>query len=170
MAMRATRTLALILALVWACSTISLSAQMFVPTGRDTLRGLPGVEVLVESLPPELERIGLTTAGLHTDIAQRLTAGGVLIYATQKENPSPAKPYLYVHLNPLALPDQRQAVAVQVHVRQTVQSLVTNSQIVNAMTWDMHTVIAMRPSEVGVLRETVREMVDRFVADWRAVH
>jgi len=38
------------------------------------------------------------------------------------------------------------------------------------MTWDVHTVVAMRPSEVSVLKETVVEMVDRFVADWRAVH
>jgi hypothetical protein len=34
----------------------------------------------------------------------------------------------------------------------------------------MHTVVAVRPSEMSVLKETVLEMVDRFVADWRAVH
>ena len=170
MVMRGLRTTVLVRALALAFLTVTASAQMFVPTGRDTLRGLPGVEVLVESLPPELERVGLTTVGLRTELEQRLKAGGVLVFANQKENPSPAKPYLYVHLNPIELPGQLQAVAVQVHVRQTLQSLVTNSQIVNAMTWDVHTVIAMRPSEVSVLKETVLEMVDRFVADWRSVH
>ena len=170
MVMRGIRTTALVRALTWVTFAVTASAQMFVPTGRDTLRGLPGVEVLVESLPPELERVGLTSAGLRTELEQRLKAGGVVVYANQKENPSAAKPYLYVHLNPLELPGQLQAVAVQVHVRQTLQSLVTNSQIVNAMTWDMHTVVAVRPSEMSVLKETVLEMVDRFVADWRAVH
>jgi hypothetical protein len=170
MAMRGIRSTVLVRALAVTSLTVTVSAQMFVPTGRDTLRGLPGVEVLVESLPPEMERVGLTTAGLRTEIEQRLKAGGVVVYANQKENPSPAKPYLYIHLNPLELPGQLQAVAVQVHVRQTLQSLVSDSRIVNAMTWDVHTVVAMRPSEVSVLKETVVEMVDRFVADWRAVH
>ena len=170
MAMRGIRTTALVRALTWATFAVTASAQMFTPTGRETLRGLPGLEVLIESIPPELERAGLTTAGLRTELEQRLKAGGVAVYASQKENPSPAKPYLYVHLNPLELPGQLQAVAIQVHVRQTLQSLVTNSHIVNAMTWDRHTVIAMRPTDMSLLKETVLEMVDGFIADWRAVH
>ena len=168
--MRGIHRSALVLALAVASVTTNASAQMVVATGRDTLRGLPGVEVLVESLPPELERIGLTTMGLRTEVEQRLKAGGVVVYGSQKENASPAKPYVYVHLNPLELPDRLQAVAIQVHVRQTLQSLATNSHIVNAMTWDMHTVVAVRSSDVSMLKGTVLEMVDRFVADWRAVH
>jgi hypothetical protein len=170
MPVRAIRRRALVGSLAVASLTVTLAAQMSVPTGRETLRGLPGVEVLVESIPPELERTGLTTAGLQTDLAQRLKAGDITVYTTQRENPSPAKPYLYVHLNPLELPDGLQAVAIQVHVRQTLQSLVTNSRVVNAMTWDMHTVVAFRPPDVRELKATVLEMVDGFIADWRAVH
>jgi hypothetical protein len=33
----------------WAATP---SARMFVPTGRETLRGLPGVEAVVENVPP----------------------------------------------------------------------------------------------------------------------
>jgi hypothetical protein len=153
--------------LAWTAAPMS---QMFVPAGRDTLRGLPGMEVVVEKLPPELEGLGLTTAGMQSDLEQRLRAGGVAIYTTQAENPSPAKPYVYVHLNPLALPDRSLAVAVQVHVRQTLQSPVTGSQIVNAMTWEAHTVVAVPPTGADPLRATLHEMFDRLAADWRAVH
>ena len=146
-------------------------AQQFVSTGRDTLRGLPGVEVLVEPLAPELEQAGLTAAALHANVEGQLRASGIPIYASQTENPSPAKAYLYVHVSGLSLPREGYALAVQVHLRQTLRSLVTGSAIVNAMTWDQQMVMVVLPGDSmqGVHRE-VQSLVDRFVEDWRAVH
>jgi hypothetical protein len=149
---------------------VGASAQLFVATGRDTLRGLPGVEIAVEDVPPELPQAELTTTALRTAVEQRLRAGGITVYATQVANPSDAKAYVYVQLNALSLPGQLQAVAIQVHLRQTVRSTVTSSNIVNAMTWDEHTVAAVTAAEGAQLRDLVLEMVDHFVADWRAVH
>ena len=149
---------------------VGAAAQLFVATGRDTLRGLPGVEIMVEDVPPELLQAELTTSALHTAVEHRLRAGGITVYATQTANPSDAKAYVYVHLNALSLPGQLQAVAIQVHLRQTVRSTVTSSNIVNAMTWDDHTVAAITAAEGAQLRDLVLEMVDHFVADWRAVH
>ena len=43
-------------------SVVTPSAgQLFVPTGGHTLRSLPGVEVIVETIPPALQRAGLPT-------------------------------------------------------------------------------------------------------------
>jgi hypothetical protein len=145
------------------------TAQPFTPTGRETLRGLPGVEVAVE-VPTELRLSELTANAIHSAIEQRLRAAGITVYATQAANPSDAKAYVYVHLNALPLPGQLQAVAIQVHLRQTVRSVVTSSSIVNAMTWDQHTVAAVTPADAAQLRDLVLEMIDRFIADWRAVH
>jgi hypothetical protein len=160
----------LILVLLPIAGPAGVSAQMFVSTGRDTLRGLPGVEVAVESVPPELQRAGLTTPLLRADVEQRLRAGGVTIYATQQENPSRAKPYVYLHLNALDLPGGLQAVGVQLHLRQTLRSPVTDSNIVNAMTWDAHNVVGLTGTDVRLLREAILGMVDDFITDWRAVH
>ena len=146
------------------------AAQMFVSTGRDTLRGLPGVEVAVENMPPELQEAGLSTALVRTGVEQRLRAGGVAIYPSQQANPSIAKAYLYVKLNALRLPGQLQAVAVQVQLRQTLRSPVTSSNIVNAMTWDAHDLAVLTDPDARPLQDVIDEMVDRFVADWRAVH
>jgi hypothetical protein len=63
---------------------------------QDTLRGLPGVEVIVEGLQPELERSGLTAARIRADVERRLRDGGVVVYASQAANSSLAKAYLYV--------------------------------------------------------------------------
>jgi hypothetical protein len=155
--------------LIVLLSAADASAQLFVTTGRDTLRGLPGVEVAVEAAP-ELSHAELTTTALRTAVEQRLRAGGITVYATQAANPSDAKAYVYVHLNALPLPGKLHAVAIQVHLRQTVRSAVTSSNIVNAMTWDQHTVAAATAADGAQLRDLVLKMIDHFVADWRAVH
>lgn len=146
-------------------------AQMFVTTGRDTLRGLPGVEVLVEPLQPELEAVGLSTTGLTREVTQQLTAAGVTIYESQRENPSSSKPYVYVHVSAVAGGNGDVAVAIQLHLRQTLVSLTTESRVVNAMSWDQHSVSVMplRMLRADIVEE-VRALAARFVADWKAVH
>jgi hypothetical protein len=159
---------AALLAVTLTAASSSPSAQMFVATGRDTLRGLPGVEVIVEELGPELEGIGLAAAGIRGAVERRLAQGGVTIYRTQQQNASPAKAYLYVHLNALEVPGGTTAVAAHVELRQTVKSTVTTSSIVNAMTWDSHNVFALAGRDAAPLTGALIEMVDDFVADWRS--
>ena len=164
------RALVLATAVVVMASSTA-SAQMFVPTGRDTLRGLPGIEVVVEALQPEMEQKGITRTAIAADVAGRLRAGGIEVYGSQGENPSPAKAYLYVHVNALELPRQEAyAVAIQVQLRQTVRSVVSESQIVNAMTWDAHNVLSVPTSGLQALRTEIQSYVDLFVSDWMAVH
>jgi hypothetical protein len=38
------------------------------------------------------------------------------------------------------------------------------------MTWDAHDVVGLVTADPGPLRDVVLEMIDRFTADWRAVH
>jgi hypothetical protein len=147
-----------------------VGGRQFVPTGRATLRGLAGVEVLVEALQPELERAGLTGASLRADIVSRIRAHGITVYASQSENPSPAKPYLYLDLNAIALPRGEVAVLVQLHLRQTLRSPATGADVVDAMTWDQHSIIRMPAGSPGTARATVRAQVDQFIEDWVAVH
>jgi hypothetical protein len=144
-------------------------AQMFVTTGRDTLRSLPGVEVIVDAVPPELERAGLSATALKGGLEKRLRSAGITVYASQKDNPSQAKPYLYVHLNALDVPGRDLCiVAVLVQLRQTVRSVVTSSNIVDAMTWDSHTVIGLPVKELRRVSDEIDEHADRFIADWKA--
>ena len=144
--------------------------QQFTPTGRGTLRGLPGVEVIVEELEPELEAGGLTGASLKSEIETRLRARGITVYASQAENPSPAKPYLYLDLNALPLEHGEIAIAVQLHVRQTLQSPATQANIVNAMTWDLLSLIAVKAGRMPEARTVVQTLVEQFIEDWVSVH
>lgn len=147
------------------------NGQTSITTGHDTLRGLPGVEVLVEQLQPEVERAGLSGAAIRADVEQRLRGRGITVYTSQSENPSPAKPYLYVHINALTLPRaQGYAVAIQLQLRQILRSLVTESIVVNAMTWDTHNVVSVPTADLQKVRGEVQEYVDEFIQDWMSVH
>src|SRR5262245_55194169 len=79
-------------------------AQLFEPTGKDTLRALPGVEVLVEPLEPVLGPAGITGAAIATDVSAQLRAAGITLYPSQIQNPSPAKAYLYVQVSGFQVP------------------------------------------------------------------
>jgi len=161
--------LSILLALVLASS--GASAQLFVATGRDTLRGLPGIEVLIEPLQPELERVGLTAASIAAAVTQQLKAASVTIYVSQRENAGLSKPYLYVHVNAASEQGGTYAVATQVQLRQTLASLTTESRIVNAMSWDAHgvSIIPAVQLQENVSAE-IQSLVKRFIADWRSVH
>ena len=139
------------------------------PTGRETLRGLPGVEVIVEDVPEELSRAGMTQAAVTATVTEQLRAAGITLYSSQRQNPSPAQPYLYIHLNAVSTGAGTVAVAVQVHVRQTLASLTSTSRVVNAMTWDAHDIV-VAPSTLTGVPGVVADLVARFVADWKAVH
>ena len=102
---------------------------------------------------------------------RRLRAGGVAVYASQNENPSEAKPYLYVDVNGVRVPGQElYAIALQVQLRQTLRSPVTGSNIVDAMTWDARTVLVVKSNNLAAVGDTIQEYVDHFIQDWMTVH
>ena len=148
----------------------SSARQLFVPTGGHTLRTLPGVEVIVETIPVPLQRAGLTQAAVKADLERWLGAGGITVYQSQPANPSAAKAYLDLRTTVLALRDGSYAVAVQMHVRQTVKSLATESNIVNAATWETGRLVNVPQSELPRVRDEIRGMAEEFVADWKGVH
>ena len=143
--------------------------QMFVPNGKDTLRKLPGLEVLVEPLEPDLERSGINARTIGADVIGQLRASGITVYPNQVQNPSPAKAYLYLQVSGLPLEGRGYAIAVQTHLRQSVRSLATESTIVNAMTWDRAIVFVAPPvGAAAAVRQEVQRLVEAFVRDWTA--
>jgi hypothetical protein len=162
---------AAVAAIIVALFVVALSAgQLFVPTGGHTLRALPGVEIIVETVPLPLQRAGLTQAALAADVERWLRAGGVTVFSSQAANPSAAKAYLDVRTTALVLRDGTYAVAVEMHVRQTVASVVTESRIVNAATWETGRLVNVAQADLPRLGDEIRGMTEEFLAEWKAAH
>ncbi len=146
------------------------SAQMFITTGRDALRGLPGLEVAVETLPPDLTEAGLDAARTRVLVADRLRRGGVTVYPRQQDNPSVAKPYVYILLNGLALPGGGHAIALSLQVRQSLRSPATGSTVVNAVSWETGNVFVVPAGGLPALQVELERDVDQLLRDWTSVH
>ena len=169
--MRRTIRLIIIAAALLAAAPPPGFAQTFVTTGRDTLRGLPGVEVAIENLEADVTADGLTIPAIQSDVVGRLQRAGVPVYSSQVANPSPAKAYVYVRVNNLKLPAAGvYAMSVDVQIRQTVRSLVSTSNIVDAVTWDHADVVVVPVARAADVRMVINEFVDDFIQDWKAVH
>ena len=128
------------------------------------------MEVIVETIPAELQQAGLTPAAVGRDLARSLQAGGVVVFPSQAANSGAAKAYLDVRVTLLGLRDGSYAVAVQMHLRQTVASLVTESSIVNAATWEAGSLVNVTASDLRLVRGEIQAMTDEFLADWKAAH
>jgi hypothetical protein len=108
--------------------------------------------------------------GGHTLRARCLQAGSVAVFPSQAANPGEAKAFFDVRVTLLALRDGSDAVAVQMHVRQTVASLVTESRIVNAATWETGSLMNVSASDLPRVRDEIQWMTQEFLADWKSAH
>ena len=130
-----------------------------------------GVEVVVEPFAADLERGGLTASAVRTAVERQLRTAGIPLYPSQRSNPSAAQPYLYVAVTGLSFDEGKAwAVALRVELRQSVKSAVTESRIVDAVTWDQHSLLVLPAQQVPDLRTEIASLVTTFVDDWRAVH
>ena len=83
---------------------------------------------------------------------------------------SDLQPYLYVAVTGLSFDGGKAwAVALRVELRQSVKSAVTESRIVDAVTWDQHTVLVLPARQLPDLRAEIASLVATFVDDWRTV-
>ncbi len=70
------------------------------PSSRATLRGLAGVNVVIEDLPLELEaeRAGLTRATVQTDTEAQLREAGIRVLNDSEWQTAPGQPWLFVRI------------------------------------------------------------------------
>ena len=91
---------------------------------RETLRGLKGVQVVVEDMDPDVERDGLTKSQLQTDVELRLRKAGIQVLKEEERRATPGRPYLYVAVTTLKDRDGLSyAFAINVDLEQKVALL-----------------------------------------------
>jgi hypothetical protein len=134
---------------------------------RDTLKGLHGVNVLVEELQPEAEKYGLTKEAIQTDTELRLRQYGIKVLSPEE----PLISWLYINVTtvvdePLGIA----AVAVQVQFRQQVLLYRNLKTRVIATTWRKDMVVRVGATKLKDVRESVKDLVDKFINDYLAVN
>ena len=135
-----------------------------------TLKGLSGVRVVVETLRPEVEQAGLSRATIQSDVEFRLRQAGIGVLTESVR--APGNPLLYVilvlHQGPLGL----YAYSLDVELDQLV-SIVRDGSVNPALgtTWRAYPVVGtVGASNLNTIREDIGELVDDFVKAYLSVN
>src|SRR5215470_5295561 len=140
----------------------------FTADKRDTLRGLTEVSVLVEYLPDDVEREGLSREHLTRDIEARLRQAGLHVLTISEIAKSPGAPYLYVAVYPITGPSVNlNAYAIGLTLKQLVQLSRNPTTEFFATTWEG----PASPSSFLVprvldIRSSITDAVERFIIDY----
>jgi hypothetical protein len=150
--------------LVLSLITLMIVAQLChgsdTENDRKTLVGITAVDVVIEQLQPGASRIGLTRESLQTDVELKLRLAGMRVAKDVNLQ------FLYVSL--IVANDARAAV-VSVELKQDVV-LVRDPTItyMGGPTWQ-HLILISNPSAQDI-RDTVKDMVDKFLNAWLSVN
>jgi len=144
----------------------------FTSDKRDTLRGLREISVLVEYLPDDIEREGLSREKLQHDIEMRLRQAGLRVLTISEIANSPGAPYLYVAIYPITGPSVSfNAYAISFTLKQLVQLSWNPTIELFATTWEG----PGHPSSLSTLRildirTRISDAVKLFIIDYQAVN
>lgn len=138
---------------------------------RETLRGLQGVEVLVEGLDPDVEKLGLTREALKADTELQLRQYGIKVLSREEWLTAPGMPYLYIVCN-AQLIEGTGLVAYNVQVELSQQVLLVRDPAIEctAVTWRRSSVGSVGRGNLRQVRDGIKDDVAEFINDYLAVN
>ncbi len=158
------------LAITFCIPSFFAPANSFSLTCEDCLKGLEGVEVLVEEVQAELEDYNLTAIQIQTDVEAKLREAEIKVLSKEEnEKIQPLrKPYLYVKIKSNKLPWKRLVVAYSIEI--TLKQLVTLPDQPKSLrkpffapTWYKNIVGAAIPKDFAEIRDGVHQLTDKFI-------
>ena len=164
------KTVLAVLALLSAAAVSPLVGQGDDEYTRKTLAGLTGLYVSVQRIPDEMQRDGLDTTQILTDVELKLRQAGITVLTRQEWLSTEAFPYLYVNVQAHKT-SNLYALSVDVELRQLV-TLVHNPAVSTlATTWSATGIIGTVGSQkLGSVRDDVRDLTDEFINAYLAAN
>jgi len=137
---------------------------------KETLRGLPGVVVVVENLRDDAEAAGLRAAELQSDVESRLTQGGIRVLPHSEWRITPGRPWLYVSVNTISYLASH-FFSIDVQLKQDVSLPRIPSIVTSSATWEMGSIgFATTTGMPSKIREAVGNYLECFIIDYQSVN
>ncbi|MGD0829170.1 MAG: hypothetical protein ABSA09_13960 [Desulfobaccales bacterium] len=133
------------------------------------LVGLKGVNVLVEAMHPEAERLGLTRDQIKTDVELRLRKAGVRVLTEEEVFKMPGMPYLYVRVGTLAAQDIP-IIAFSIRVELKEWGRFTGGFEGFGGLWDTTSLGTVGTKNIRKIRESLGDLVDDFINNYLAAN
>ena len=167
----------LVLVVAFCIPSLFAPANSFSLSCEDCLKGLEGVEVLVEEVKAELENYNLTAIQIQTDVEAKLREAGIKVLSKEEnEKVQPLrKPYLYVKINSHKLPWKREVIAYSIEIVLKQLALLPHQpksarKPFYAPTWYENIVGAATPKDFSEIREGVNQIMDKFIKGYQTAN
>jgi hypothetical protein len=135
---------------------------------RRSLKGLKGVEVVVESLKAEAERDGLDETSIQTDVELKLRLAGIAVLTKEERLAAPGTPFLYINVNTQS--GSLYAYSISVQLEQDVRLDRDPSTRISATTWSVTSVGTVGRNNLRDVRDSIKDIVDIFINAYLSVN
>jgi hypothetical protein len=159
-----------VMAILMTLICLDLSVAQTRDQQRDSLQGLKGVEVVIESLRPDAEADGLSQEAIRTAVELILRSKGIRVLTRSESLSTPAAPYLYVKVSTYNHSSDLYAYAVTVEVMQKVSLAKRPQQMMSATTWEKGAVGTTGHSNIRMVIDSVESKVKEFANDFLAAN
>jgi len=138
---------------------------------RESLRRLPGVEIIVETFLSEEEAAGFSRDAIRTGVELILQSNGVKILSGSERLQTASAPFLYVKVNPLKHSSgETYCLAIEVELHQAVSLMNRPEQRMSARTWNRVQVALIGEQITGRVTELVEPLIKQFANDFLTVN
>jgi hypothetical protein len=162
-----------VMTILMALTGLDLSlADAATPEQRESLRGLQGVEVVIEDIKSDAQGDGLSQEALRAAVELILRSRGIRVLIPSERSATPSKPYLYVHVGTDKNSSGQYAFNVRVELHQAVSLVQRPQHILLAPTWstpDKFRTVGQQTMRMWIIN-SIEPLVREFVADFRAVN
>ena len=138
---------------------------------RESLRRLPGVEVIVEKFLSEEEVAGFSQDGIRTGVELVLQSNGVRLLSASERLQTASAPFLYVKVNPFKHSSaETYCLAIEVELHQAVSLMNRPEQRISARTWNRVQVAIIGDQITERVTELVEPLIKQFANDFLTVN
>ena len=163
------RYIVMAMSLVLACLNLS-TAQAVTPYERESLAGLPGVVVVIETITPEAQADGLSEETIRAAVERILQSSGIRILTQSETQKAFSNPWLYVQPN-IGKGGPYYFYNVSLRLIQEVSSVHGRQHSMAATTWEGNTagIVSNGNLRDGILN-VIETWVKIFANDFLAVN
>lgn len=137
---------------------------------RETLRGLKGLVVIVETVKSDAEADGLMVDDIQAEVESKLKQAGVPILPHDEWRTTIGRPWLYVSVNTIKYLFSY-FFSIDVQLKQDVTLPRRPSISTSSATWEMGSIgFVAVPELPAKIKESVAMYVDNFISDFLAVN
>ncbi len=153
------RYIVMTIVIVLTCLDLSL-AQARAPYERESLAGLPGVVVVIETISPEAQVDGLSEEAIQEAVEGLLQSSGIRIFIESKTAKVSSNPWLYVQPN-IGKGASFYFYNVSLRLIQEVSAVHGRQYTMAATTWEGNTAGVVGIG--GNLREVILDVIETWV-------